>query len=95
MVTAFHRVYCHRGTHFVRVTVSNSLGSISTIRQIDEEEELTFEEFLKEDFISTEIYEEAVKKMKELDARCCRPMPSLPTVRTFGHLCLHMRSNST
>ena len=64
MVTAFHRVYCHCGTHFVRVTVSNSLGSISTIRQIDEEEELTFEEFLKEDFIYTEIYEETPEPVK-------------------------------
>ncbi|XP_014550950.1 hypothetical protein COCVIDRAFT_20702 [Bipolaris victoriae FI3] len=73
-IIAFHGVYCRRSTHYVRVTISRFLGHTSTIQRIDEEEELTFEEFLKTDFTSTERYTETVKRVEEFDRQCCRPI---------------------
>ncbi|KAJ6280875.1 hypothetical protein J3E71DRAFT_381779 [Bipolaris maydis] len=72
-IIALHGVYCRRRTHYVRVTTSTPLGLFSAIQQIDVIEELTFEEFLKRDFSSTETHKETMRRMKEFDKRCCRP----------------------
>ncbi|EMD85610.1 hypothetical protein COCHEDRAFT_1228697 [Bipolaris maydis C5] len=73
-IIALHDVYCRRRTHYVRVTTSTPLGPFSAIQQIDEIEELSFEEFLKRGFSSTETHKETVRRMKEFDKRCCRPV---------------------
>ncbi|EMD85882.1 hypothetical protein COCC4DRAFT_87175, partial [Bipolaris maydis ATCC 48331] len=71
-VTVFHDVYCDRSIHRVRVTISQPFGSTSRIQQMDEEVTLTFKEFLDQDFVSTEAYEDTLKKMEEFDRQCCR-----------------------
>ncbi|KAF5844303.1 hypothetical protein GGP41_004524 [Bipolaris sorokiniana] len=71
-VKAFHGVCCRRSTHYVRVTISESLGYNSEIRRIDEEHELTFEEFLEKDFNATKPYKETLESMVELQRQCCR-----------------------
>lgn len=84
-IIALHEIYCLRRTHYVRVTTSTPLGPFSAIQQIDEIEELSFEEFLKRDFSSTETHKETVRRMREFDKRCCRPVHEKITVRTLGH----------
>lgn len=92
-IIALHDVYCRRRTHYVRVTTSTPLGPFSAIQQIDEIEELSFEEFLKRGFSSTETHKETVRRMKEFDKRCCRPVHETITVRTPGHSSLNAESD--
>ncbi|KAF5846152.1 hypothetical protein GGP41_008640 [Bipolaris sorokiniana] len=92
-IIAFHGVYCRRSTHYVRVTISRPLGPTSTIQRIDEEEELTLEEFLKTDFSFTERYKEIMKRVEEFDRQCCRPIYDTITVRTLGYSSLDTGSN--
>ncbi|KAF5852446.1 hypothetical protein GGP41_007876, partial [Bipolaris sorokiniana] len=92
-IIAFYGVYCRRSTHYVRVTISRPLGPTSIIQRIDEEEELTLEEFLKIDFSFTERYKEIVKRVEEFDRQCCRPIYDTIIVRTLGYLSLDIGSN--
>ncbi|KAF5843985.1 hypothetical protein GGP41_003159 [Bipolaris sorokiniana] len=70
-VVAFHGVYCDYNTHYVRVTTSQPFRSTSTTHQIDEDV-LTFREFLKKDFRSSETYTDTLKTIEEFDKQCCR-----------------------
>ncbi|MDO3398242.1 hypothetical protein QWJ41_21205, partial [Nocardioides sp. SOB44] len=87
-------VYCDRSIHRVRVTISQPFGSTSRIQQMDEEVTLTFKEFLDQDFVSTEAYEDTLKKMEEFDRQCCRTIHDTAIVRTLQHLSSNARTNS-
>jgi hypothetical protein len=84
-IIAFHGVSCQRGTHYVRVLISKPSGLFSNIHRIEEYEELTFEQFRKRDFSSTDMHKEIVGKMKEFDKGCCKPVHERIKVRTLGH----------
>lgn len=92
-IIAFHGVSCHRSTHYVRVLISKPLGLFSKIERIEEEEELTFEQFLERDFNSTEMHKETVRRMEEFDKGCCRPIHETITVRTLGYPSLDAESD--
>ncbi|EUC40885.1 hypothetical protein COCMIDRAFT_40861 [Bipolaris oryzae ATCC 44560] len=81
-VIALHDVYCRRRTHYVRVTSSTPLGPFSAIQRIDEVEELTFKEFLKRDFTSTENHKAIVRRMEEFDKKCCKSVHERTTFVT-------------
>ncbi|EUC27714.1 hypothetical protein COCCADRAFT_30866 [Bipolaris zeicola 26-R-13] len=91
---AFHDVYCHRSTHYVRVTISQPFGSTSSIQRIDEEVVLTFGEFYGKDFSSTEIYNYTLERMEEFDSQCCRRIPDTAVVRTLRHPSSNAKTNS-
>ena len=92
-IRAYHGVYCHRGIHYVRVTISEFFGSTSSIRKIDEEDVLTFGDFHEKKFNSTEIYNYTLERMEEFDSRCCRRIPNTTVVRTLRRLSSHAKTN--
>lgn len=73
-IKAFLGVYCDGSTHYVRMAISQPVGLGSTIKGVDEEVELAFEEFLRRDFSSTEMHKETVRKIEEFDKGCCKPI---------------------
>ena len=93
-IRAIHRVWCDRGIHCVHVTISQPFGPTTPIREVDEEVIYTTEEFLQEDFDSSEIHKDAVKRIEELDAKCCRPIQGIIMVGTIRHSPLDLRTDS-
>ncbi|CAN9193614.1 unnamed protein product [Alternaria alternata] len=77
---AASQVWCKDGTHCVRVTVSQFLGPNSAVKRVDEDETFTTESFLRKEFQRTKVYEDTVKKITELDGRCCKPVPNAVAV---------------
>ncbi|RYO14811.1 hypothetical protein AA0111_g11876 [Alternaria arborescens] len=79
-IKTLHKVWCKDGTHCVRVTVSQFLGPNSAVKRVDEDETFTTESFLRKEFQRTKVYEDTVKKITELDGRCCKPVPNAVAV---------------
>ncbi|EMD66426.1 hypothetical protein COCSADRAFT_24538 [Bipolaris sorokiniana ND90Pr] len=72
-IKAFLGVYCDGSTHYVRMAISQPVGLGSTIKGVDEEVELAFEEFLRRDFSSTEMHKETVPRQSRSSRWPSRP----------------------
>jgi len=88
-IKAFRKVWCERGTHRVRVNVSQSFEPSSAM-QLDEDRTFTVEDFFTMQFSPTKLYEDTVERITDFDKGCCsRPVEAATTASTPEHPSLH------
>ena len=75
------------------MTVSQFLGPNSAVQQVDEDETFTTESFLRKEFRHTKAYEDTVKKIIELDGRCCKPVQNAVAANVRKYPFINTASN--